>query len=120
MTLNIDEAIANHSPEEIVEAIYYAMRYIKQASRAGRMDKNIFQDSDGSLPSSATQALTMEIVRQIERSAGMKAEDFDSSTFGAVFAFLSASATSQRGEMSEDDRLAAEALAADLSTDPTR
>jgi hypothetical protein len=119
MKLSIDQQIANQTREQIIDAIYYAMRYIKQAARARRMDKDIFQDADRSLPSSATQALTMAIVREIEGSVGMKAESFDGQTFTTVFTFLSAVATSQRGEMSEDDRREAEALAAELSADPT-
>jgi hypothetical protein len=118
MKLNIDEAIANRSSEEIVEAIYYAMRYIKQAWSTKRIDKDIFQDAHRSLPSPATQALTLDIVRQVERSVGVKAEHLDDKTFAAIFTFLSAAARSQRGEMSEDERREAEALAAELSADP--
>ncbi len=120
MKLSIDDEVVNHSPEEVVEAIYYAMRYIKQASRTRRMDKNIFQDGERSLPSPVTQALTMNVVRQVERSVGTRAVDFDTETFGTVFAFLSAAATSQRGEMTADDRRQAEALAAELSVYPIR
>ena len=119
MKLTIDKEIANRPREEIVDAIYYAMRYIKQAARARHAEKDIFQDADGSLPSPATRTLTMNVVHQIEGAVGMKSEDFDGRTFSTVFAFLSDVATSHRGEMSEDDRREAEALAAELSAHPT-
>jgi hypothetical protein len=118
MNLNIEAETDGQSPEKVLEAIYFALRYIKQAGRATCMDKDIFQDADGNSPSTEIVSLTMAIVRRVEQLVGAKAESFDSATFSEVFEFLSKKARGLNGKMTDDERKSAEALAEELAVLP--
>lgn len=118
MNLNIEAETGGQSPEEVLEAIYFALRYIKQAGRARRMEKDIFQDADGNSPSTKIVLLTMAIVRRIEQLTGVKAEIFDRETFSEVFEYLSKTAKGLKGTMTDEERKSAEDLAEELAAFP--
>ena len=107
-----------YSAEEVVDAVYFAMRYVKQGAVARRTGKDIFQDAVRSSPTPRVRELTMALVKEIEGELGRSAADFAAGEFKAAMDSLAALAREHRGTMSDADRATAEALAAELSSDP--
>ncbi|MEH6743125.1 hypothetical protein [Hyphomonas sp.] len=65
----VDEATAR-------SALYYAGRYIKQASDFQKYSKDIFEDEIRSAPSEEVKRLTLYLINEIELRAGQEARNF--------------------------------------------
>ena len=70
------------SPTNVARAaLYYASRYLKQASAFDRYQKDIFEDDQRSQPNDLVRSLTRQVIGHIESAAGMKAANFPDSVY---------------------------------------
>jgi len=116
--IDLRPSIAGSPHKDVVDAVYFAIRYVKQAATAHRTGKDIFQDANRSAPSLRVRQLAMALVQEIERQLGISAAQFQSAEFNEAMNTLSALPHDHSGTMTKEERAEAEALAAELSTDP--
>jgi len=114
--LNI--VVQDFSSEEVADAVYFAIRYVKQVSIARRTGKEIFQDATRNGPTERVEKLTTALVGELEKQLGQPVSRFGAEQFRKAIVSLTALAQSRRGIMSDEDRAVAEALAAELSVSP--
>ncbi len=74
--MNIRPAIANASIADARAALYYASRYVKQASDFDEDGKDVFEDGLDAAPSQFVLELTWCVVRMLEADVGNKAVSF--------------------------------------------
>jgi hypothetical protein len=108
----------DYSPEEVANAVYFAIRYVKQVSIAHRSGKEIFQDATRSAPGEKVQNLTMALIGELEKQLGHLVSHFGAEQFRQAVDALTALAQSRRGTISDEDRAVAEALAEELAVSP--
>lgn len=57
--------VSNAAPKIATEALYFALRALKQAGLSGESKKDYFHDSEGSLPSEASVSLAKAVLESI-------------------------------------------------------
>lgn len=111
---DLSALLNNHTPEDVLGALYYAARYIKQADHLSRYEKDIFDDDERSTPTDKVKQLTWEIVKWVEAQEGMVSGKFDTQTLIRVFALLEDIGSRFETNLSEEELRDAEAAMASL------
>jgi hypothetical protein len=89
MMLDFTSEFVSFSSEEVVTALYYVARYIKQAAFF-KHEKDIFEDVERSVPSEREKTLACSIISVIENHFGKKIADLDRNTVVDVLRLISA------------------------------
>lgn len=110
----------SYSRQEITDAAYYAIRFVKQGAAARQAGKDIFQDARRSTPTPRTRDLTMSLVSALEVALGRHELQFQAGDLQKSVEALSGLTELSTESMTDADRAEAEALAAELSFDPTQ
>jgi len=74
--IDIVQMIREHPANDAIDALYFCIRYIKQAANLLVAKKDIFEEDTRSKPSPAARALTEKIIAAIEADAGEPAANF--------------------------------------------
>jgi hypothetical protein len=117
---DLAEILNGKSREDVVGALYYASRYIKQANHLSKYEKDIFDDDEKSAPSPDVKRLTWEIVGWVEAKEGLRAGDFDSPTLVRVIVYLGQVSKQFGTELSADELRGAQAAIAGMKIPATR
>ncbi|MFA4951987.1 hypothetical protein [Brevundimonas sp.] len=109
-----------YSRQEVTDAVYYAIRFVKQGAAARQAGKDVFQDARRSTPTPRTRDLTMSLVHELESALGRQELQFQDGDFQKSVGALSSLTERSTESMTDADRAEAEALAEELSFDPTQ
>jgi len=74
--IDIVQLIREHPANDAIDALYFCIRYIKQAANLIGAEKDIFDEDTRSKPSPAARALTETMISAIETDAGEPAANF--------------------------------------------
>jgi hypothetical protein len=86
----IIDIIRGYSVKDSIDALYYAIRFIKQADSISKNDKDFFEDDERSMPSQEARKLTIRIIDIIEAKYGKNAAELDDAEFIEAMKALSA------------------------------
>jgi hypothetical protein len=100
---------ASYSQKDTLDALYYAARFIKQASRIQKEYKNIFEEDFRSAPSQSAQELCLTLISAIEAAVGRRAADFDDNLAARVLQQLTSNRVTSRADFTQEEDLAADA-----------
>lgn len=86
--MNYEKEIANFSPNNAREVVYFLIRYFKSARYLEDSGRDIFADVFDKEPSPEIMSATMNSISMIEEEIGSKAIDFDDAQSDKVLDFL--------------------------------
>jgi len=93
--------------DEIVAAIYFAIRHIKQARVLADLSKDMFQDDPHSRPTARVKKLAKEIVLDVETTLGKNSIEFGDRVLWRIARELSDVALSYRSKGIADSDVSA-------------
>jgi len=96
--VDVTHLLKGYRDDEIIAAIYFAVRHIKQARTLTALSKDMFQDGPHSRPTARVKKLATDIVADIETRLGKSSTDFDDKVLWRVARELSEIALSYRSK----------------------
>ena len=84
-------------------ALYYLSRYLKQAAHFKAYRKDVFEDTESSVPGKVVRQATLEMIRSIEDAEGIPASAFDHQTYVRWAAHVREIENSLDPELTESD-----------------
>jgi hypothetical protein len=116
--MDLRPIVANLPINDARAALYYAIRYFKQAGFSDHYPKDIFDEDERSAPNETIRALTLALIKSIEDFEGQPAAEFSSQAVGRILDPLATVDAELEAPPSEGTRRNAEAALQNIVPPP--